>query len=92
VYTVYTSNDYATAVASASLLVGVGALHNSNTVVAISNLVPQFANSLWVGFQGSAGGDGYLNALKIDIIPEPTAVAGLGAALLLIARKRRQQA
>ncbi len=76
VYTVYTSNNYSTAVASASLLVGVNALHNSNRFVTISNVAPQWANSIWIGFKGSSGNLGYLNAMKIDVMPAPPALPG----------------
>jgi len=73
VYTVYTANDYATAVASASLLVGVGSAHNQDKVVTISNVAPQTSNSIWIGFKGSAGNNGYLNAMRInEITPDGT--------------------
>ncbi len=77
IYTVYTSNDYVTAVTSASLNVRSPTqswLHNSNTVVTITNVSPQYNNSIWIGFAGSGGGEGYLNALKLsyaDDEPEP---------------------
>jgi len=89
VYTVYTSNDYATAVASNSLLVGVANIFNADKVVTISNISPQFANSIWIRFQGSAGGSGYLNAMRIEMVPEPGLVCGLLAGLLLAVRKLR---
>ena len=77
VYTVYTSNDYATAVTSTSLDVfepDAPWLHNSNRVAVIQNVSPQFADSLWIGFTGSQGGNGYLNALKIEeYVPPPPA-------------------
>lgn len=69
VYTVYTSNDYVTAVDSANLDVfepGAPWLHNSNRVAVIENVAPQFADSLWIGYTGDFGGNGYLNALKIE--------------------------
>lgn len=73
VYTVYTANDYAMAVASASLLVGVNDAHNQDKVVTISNVAPQTSNSIWVGFKGSAGNSGYLNAMRInEITPDGT--------------------
>jgi hypothetical protein len=74
--------------------VGVNANHNSNTVVSINGLSPQFANSLWVGFAGESGaaGSGYLNALEVRVIPEPGLLAGgllIGAGCL---RRRRARA
>jgi len=92
IYYVCSSDNYdiVTAVASASLLVGVNADHNQDRVVTISNVVPQFANSIWIKFQGSAGGAGYLNAMKIDVIPEPMALlGGFGLVLGLVARRLR---
>lgn len=69
VYTVYTSNDFTVAVASAELNVrdpDSPWLHNSNTVVALRNVAPRPDGSLWVGFAGARGGDGYLNAMMIE--------------------------
>jgi len=76
VYTVYSSNDYGTAVVSAELFVhtpGAPWLHNSNKVARIKNIAPQFANSFWIGFQGRNGGDGYLNAMLIEEHMPPVA-------------------
>lgn len=73
VYTVYTSNDYLSAVASIPLDVcepGAEWLHNSNRVAVIQNVSPQFANSLWIGYTGDAGGNGYLNALLIEEVAD----------------------
>ena len=91
VYTVYTSNDYATAVASNSLLVGVANIFNADKVVTISNVAPQWANSIWIGFKGSAGGSGYLNAMRIEVVPEPAALALVlgGIAGVRLARRGR---
>jgi hypothetical protein len=88
VYTVYTSNDYAAAVASTNLLVGINADHNSNTVVSIIGVYPQFADSIWVGFEGESGSLGYLNAMKIEIVPEPVVLSvGLLGVFLFMRRK-----
>lgn len=66
VYSIYTDSGYSNLVASASLVVGVGANHNSNSVAVISNLVPQTANALYVKFEGEGGANGYLNALLVE--------------------------
>ena len=92
IYYVCSSNDYntATAVASASLLVGLNQFHNSNRVVTVSNVAPQWANSLWIKFQGSGGGNGYLNAMSIEEIPEPVLMlSGMGVLVLLGVRRHR---
>jgi hypothetical protein len=81
VYTVYTSNDYLTAVTSASLNVqtpGASWRHNSNTVVTISNVSPQYAGSIWIGFKGSAGSSGYINAMSIEVVPTCTLTVNSG--------------
>jgi hypothetical protein len=91
-YYVCTSQNYsiATAIASNSLVVGVGAAHNQNTVVTISNIAPQFANSIWIRFQGAAGGNGYLNCMRIDVVPEPVLLlSGMGVLVLLGVRRHR---
>jgi hypothetical protein len=41
-----------------------------------------------VGFEGESGNEGYLNALKIDIIPEPALFAGGLLVVFLSARKK----
>lgn len=69
VYTIYASNDYAEAVALTALDVRSPTetwLHNSNQVARIKNIAPQFADSLWIGYQSQTGGVGYLNALLIE--------------------------
>jgi len=95
-YYVCRSNDYsiATAVASNSLLVGSGAAHNQDSVATISNVAPQFANSIWIKFQGAAGGNGYLNCMRIEVVPEPAAVLvlpGIFAAVRAVLRRRCTQ-
>ncbi|MBU0679280.1 MAG: hypothetical protein KJ626_14355 [Verrucomicrobia bacterium] len=73
VYSVYSNTNYTQVVASVSLNVqtpGSAWLHNSNTVAVISNLVPQTGNILYVGFEGSTGDSGYLNAMKIESAPQ----------------------
>lgn len=74
VYTVYSDAAYTQAVASASLNVEVPGspwLHNTGQLAVLTNLAPQAADILYVSFAGDAGGDGYLNAMRIDVfIPE----------------------
>jgi hypothetical protein len=91
VYTVYTDNTYTVPVASTSLLVGTGSAHNQDTLATISGLSPQTGNILYVGFEGSTGGSGYLNALSVTAVPEPGTFAlmmGIGALGLIYVRRR----
>jgi hypothetical protein len=89
-YTIYTDGTFATPVASADLLVGVDNAHNRDQVVTISNLAPQASNILYVGFTGANGGNGYLNAVRITAIPEPSAMllVASSAALMFGVRRR----
>lgn len=70
IYSVYSDSAYTGLVASTTLDVQVPAspwIHNSNKVATIYNLTPQAGNSLYVMFTGDAGGDGYINALRIEV-------------------------
>jgi hypothetical protein len=89
-YTIYTDGTFTTPVASGDLLVGVDNAHNRDQTVTISNLAPQASNILYVGFAGANGGNGYLNALRITAIPEPSTMLLLacGAALIFGVRRR----
>jgi hypothetical protein len=89
-YTIYTDGTFTTPVTSADLLVGVDNAHNRDQVVTITNLAPQASNILYVGFAGANGGNGYLNALRITAIPEPSTILLLacGAGLIVGLRRR----
>lgn len=95
VFTVYTDNTYSTPVASVSLnhqTPGSPWLHNQDTVATLSGLSPQTGNILYVGFAGSGGNSGYLNAMSITAVPEPSTFAlyaGLLALGLIVYRRRR---
>ena len=90
-YTIYTDDTFTTPSATADLLVGVDGDHNTGGTVTISGLVPNADNILFVGFRGSAGGEGYLNALRLDVtpVPEPAALGMLGLTFLAATRRRR---
>ncbi|MBU0679281.1 MAG: hypothetical protein KJ626_14360 [Verrucomicrobia bacterium] len=69
VYTIYSGTNYSTVITSATLNVqtpGSSELHNSNTVAVITNLLVHDDNKIYVGFKGSAGNEGYLNAMLIE--------------------------
>ncbi len=88
-YSVYTNAGLSTVVDSVDLEVGVDADHNEDTVVTLTNLSPQEFDILYVGFEGTAGGLGYLNALRIDVVPEPASLMLLGVGGLALIRRRR---
>ena len=88
-YTVYTDDSLSTVVDSIDLEVGVNGDHNQDTVVTLTNLSPQAFNILYVGFEGASGGNGYLNALRIDVVPEPASLMLLGVGGLALIRRRR---
>ncbi len=88
-YTVYTDDTLSTVVDSIDLEVGVNGDHNQDTVVTLTNLSPQAFNILYVGFEGASGGNGYLNALRIDVVPEPASLLMLGLGGLALIRRRR---
>ncbi len=67
--TVYSVTDSNGAVqASASLTVGVGASHNTDTTASIGNITPQPDGTIYVAFAGEFGNSGYLNVLQIEEI------------------------
>lgn len=74
-YSIYSDATQSSVVASGELLVGSGPNHNQDTVLTISGVTPQAGNTLYVGFEGANGGNGYLNALKVSAAtppPEPS--------------------
>ena len=70
---------------------GVDADHNQSNVAVLSGLTPQANNILYVGFTGANGGDGYLNALRLDVaaVPEPASALLVAGGALLALRRRR---
>ena len=92
-YRVYTDNTYTTLVDSAILQVQDEAspwLHNRDTTVTIGNLPPQTSDILYVEFSGANGGTGYLNAMMIEVVPEPATLMLLaGGCVALCIRRRR---
>ena len=92
VYSVFTDATYSSLVSSTNVNVqqpGSPWLHNRDTLVTLSNLSPQASNILYVQFNGSAGGVGYLNDLRITEVPEPSGLAVCAVAALFAARRRR---
>ena len=93
-YTVFSDNTYTVPVATGTLNVqtpGSPNLHNRDRVLTLSGIAPQAGNIFYVEFIGADGGGvGYLNDMVIsEVVPEPTSIAVIGAAGLLLARRRR---
>ena len=89
VYSLYTDATHTSLIDSTSLNVWNDQpwMHNQNEVATISGVTGQ--TGLYLGFIGAAGGDGYLNAMQIEEVPEPATMALLFVGGLLV-RKRRQ--
>jgi PEP-CTERM motif len=92
VYTSYTDGTFTTPVASVSLVVGGNGFWNQDQVATLSNLSPQTGNILYIGFQGSPRGAGFLNSMELTTVPEPSTVLLLasGAAASVLAFRRRK--
>ena len=87
-YTVYTDATLTTPVASVDLEVGVGPAHNEDTTVSLLGLSPSPDGILYVGFAGASGGNGYLNAMSVTSVPEPSAsVLACSLAFFLVRRR-----
>jgi hypothetical protein len=90
-YTLYTNNTFTTPISSQTLVVGVNGAHNESNFATFSNVAPQ-GTSIYIGFEGDGGtGNGYLNALAIIAVPEPStwAMFGIGAVGVVLAGRRR---
>lgn len=92
IFTIYGSDSYSfmSIVDSGNLDIfenGSPWLHNRDTVLTISGLSPQTDDKLFIEFVGNAGGAGYLNAMKIEVVPEPASLVLLSGLLLVLRRR-----
>jgi hypothetical protein len=91
-YTAYTDATFSTAIDSVDLDVqmpGSPWLHNEDTVVTLSGLTADADGIIYIGFAGANGGDGYLNAMQINVVPAPSALALLAVGGAAATRRRR---
>jgi hypothetical protein len=89
IYSLHSDATYGAALASTSLLVGVDDAHNQDTVAVINNVSPQLDTIMYISATAAAG-VGYLNAMQLEVVPEPATVTLVGLALLgVIALRRR---
>jgi hypothetical protein len=76
-YSVYTDSGFSNLVDSVTLahndeaINGQEFVHNKDRTATIAQIAPQAANILYVEFGGPGGANGYLNAMKIEVIPDP---------------------
>ncbi len=92
VYSVYSDNTYSTLVASTALDVyepGSPWLHNRDTVATLTGVAPQASDILYVQFTGAGGDFGYLNAMQITAVPEPTSALLVASVVGLAVARRR---
>ena len=93
VYSVYTDNTYTTSIGSVSLnhqTPGSPNLHNRDTLATLANLAPQASNILYVQFVGNNGSLGYLNDMRITVVPEPSVVLLLASGAVIVLGFRRR--
>lgn len=91
-YTAYTDASLTSAIASVDLDVQDQAmpwLHNQDTTATLSGLTADANGIIYIGFAGANGGDGYLNALQINVVPAPGVAALLATGGLCVTRRRR---
>ncbi|MDF7824123.1 hypothetical protein P4B35_08875 [Pontiellaceae bacterium B12227] len=81
-YAVYTDSGYSNLVDSVTLahnnepINGQEFVHNKDRLATIAQIAPQASNILYVEFGGPGGANGYLNAMRIDVIPDPVNLLG----------------
>lgn len=94
-YTVYSDASFSTVLQAANLNVQDPVspwLFNQDTVATLNGVSPDAGGGIYIGFTGADGGSGYLNAMEITTVPEPTTVmlVGFGAGLLGLLGLRRR--
>ncbi|WP_425399540.1 hypothetical protein [Aeoliella sp.] len=70
-YTLYSDATFTNPIASVDLEVGVGNAHNQANVARLTGVAPQADNQLYIGFEGTNGGNGYLNAMRLEEAAPP---------------------
>jgi hypothetical protein len=94
IYSIYDNSAYTgAALGTASLNIrnsSSGWLHNRDTVATLT-VTPNANGAVYVNVVGSAGGRGYLNAMSVESVPEPSVASllTLGSMALLALRRRR---
>jgi hypothetical protein len=93
IYSVCSDSTYGTVLQSASLYVqtpGSPWLHNQDTVAVIDNVSPQANTIMYIRVRGATGVEGYLNAMQLELIPEPSTIMLVGLSLLALLGLRRR--
>lgn len=91
-YATYTDTDFTSVVDFADLVVGVGSAHNQDTTVSL-NATANASGVVYFAWDGATTtGEGYLNAMSVTVIPEPSTFALFAVSALagIIAYRRRK--
>jgi hypothetical protein len=91
-YEIHTDNSFSSVVASTTLahndetITGFEWEHNQDRVATIAGVAPQASDILYLKF------DGYVNAIELEVIPEPGTLGllGIAGAGMFIARRMRR--
>ena len=90
-YGTYTDNEFTTMYESVQLNVHTPGFEwniNTNRTAVITNATKTAGNSIHVYFDSASGGNGYLNTMMIEIVPEPALLGAGVIAVALIARRK----
>jgi hypothetical protein len=71
---------------------GIGTNHNTANLATFSNVAADGSNQIKVDYLVATGGFAYLNAMQINVVPEPATWALLAFSLTTVMVLRRRRA